>query len=188
MYTTHLSAPAEIADVARDIRRRAGQHEPKFSTRTIIEACFPEVLVSGARLPSGVDELVSRRRDGIVIAYSRSLSGPEQRFAIAHGLAHVLFDLDTPDVNIAPGRIGDPAVECRADCFAAELLAPLDVLAPFIYRWPSPDEVENEIYLDMVDEIASQFVLPAEVIDLQIRAFALSQKFGTLTNVFVVRI
>lgn len=178
MNTTHLSTPVEIAAVARDIRRRANQIEPAFSTRQIIEECFPSVMVTGAPLPEGVDEIVSSRPEGFAIVYSRLLSGPEQRLAIAHGLAHVLFDFATADARARPGCVGIPAVEVRADYFAAELLAPLEELAPYVGRWPSSDPEDHEIYLDMVDEIASHFVLPASVIDLQVRALAMAQKYA----------
>ncbi len=160
----HLST---LVEIAADLRRRAGQTEPAYSTRQIVESCFPGALVTGGKLPAGVDEIVSRRADGPVIIYARSLSGPEQRFAIAHALAHLLFDGD--DAQARPGFAGLSESEARADRFAAELLAPLDELRPYVGRFPSTDAEEHEIYLDQVDEISSHFVLPAAVIDLQIR-------------------
>jgi Zn-dependent peptidase ImmA (M78 family) len=160
-------ARAYLVETAADLRMRAGQHEPAYSTRKIIGACFPDVMVTGGTLPDGVDEMVSRRPEGAVIVYSRAISGPAQRFAIAHALAHLLFDDDR--ARARPGCLGLPFVERRADCFARELLAPLVELAPYVGRWPSADPVEHELYLDMVDEIASHFVLPASVIQERIR-------------------
>ena len=174
----YLSTPVEIAtcpdaraadlvSVAAALRRFSSQEEPSFSTRKIIADCFPEILVTGRRLPCGVDEIVSVRDHGPVIVYSRSISGPEQRFAIAHALAHLLFG------DVQGARVGAAGVawrEARADQFAAELLAPLVELEPYVCRWPSADDPEeHEIYLDMVDEIASHFVVPSYVIDKQIR-------------------
>ena len=156
-----------IARVAADLRKHSGQTEPAFSTQAIVETCFPTVFVTGGQLPDGVDELVSVRAEGPVIVYSRRLAVPSQRFAIAHAIAHLLFD----DASAAarPGRLGIPHVERRADSFAAELLAPLEELRPYVARGPSDDPEEQEIYLDMVDMISSHFVLPSDVIDRQIR-------------------
>ena len=160
-----------LVEVAANLRRRSGQIEPAFSTRQIIEACFPDTLVTGGSLPPGIDEMVSRRADGPVIIYARSLPGPCQRFAIAHALAHLLFD--NSSARVRPGCLGIPANEERADAFAAELLAPLDELAPYVGCGPSRDPEEHEIYLDQVDEIASHFALPAHVIDSRIRLLQL---------------
>ena len=160
---THLSTMVEIA---AELRQRAGQAKPPFSTRQIIEACFPTALVTGGCLPAGVDELVSVYSDGPVILYKRSLSGPEQRLAIGHALAHLIFDDER--VCMRPGRAGVLANEERADAFAAELFAPLESIAGRVRRLPSEDLEEHEIYLDHVDEIASTFAVPAYVIDLQI--------------------
>lgn len=164
---THLST---LVEIAADLRRRSDQVEPSYSTRLILEACFPDALVTGARLPAGVDEMVSLRDGSPVIVYKRSLSGPEQRRAIAHAIAHLVFDGAEPGVR--PGCAGVDVIEQRADLFAAELLAPLVELEPYVGRWPASDPEEHEIYLDMVDEIASHFVLPASVIDEQIRRLA----------------
>lgn len=158
---------AELVEIAADIRTRAGQEQPAFSTRQIIERCFPEVLVTGAHLPDGVDEVFARRESGPVILYKRSLSGPEQRFAIAHAIAHLLFDADGTGASV--GCAGDPAREERADRFAMELLAPLAEIRPYVGRYPCDDPDEHELYLDQVDEIASHFVVPAWVIQTQIR-------------------
>lgn len=156
-----------LVEVAADIRRRSGLTEPAFSTKQIVDACFPATFVTGANLPDGFDEVVKREREGALIVYKRSLPGPAQRFAIAHALAHLLFDSALTCAR--PGLAGNPESERRADLFATELLAPLEEVARFASRFPSEDPDEHELYLDQVDEIASRFVVPADVIDSQIR-------------------
>ena len=168
----HLSTAVEIAapslaEVAANLRLRSGQIEPAFSTHKIVEVAFPDALVTGRRLPLGVLEAVARTADGPVILYARGLSPAAQRFAIAHALAHLLFDGD--DAFRQPGQPANRAVEERADAFAAELLVPLAELAPYVGRWPSDSTLDQDLYLDMVDQIASHFVVRSEVVDRQIR-------------------
>lgn len=156
-----------MVEIAAEIRHRSNQTEPAFSTRQIIDECFPDVLVTGSRLAPGIDELVSQTSEGPVILYQRGLSAPDQRFAIAHGLAHLIFD--GKEGACRPGYLGDPGREGRADLFASELLVPLLDLEPYVGRWPSDDPADHDIYLDMVDEIASHFNAPAMVVDQRIR-------------------
>lgn len=170
----HLST---LVEIAADLRRRAGQLTPPFSTHRIIETALPEALVTGAQLPAGLDEVVSRRDGKPIIVYQRKLSAPEQRNAIAHGFAHVLFD-DFQIGRMKPGCAGHPRIEARADLFAAELLAPLASVRRFARRRPATGE-EHELYLDHVDEIASIFGMPADVIDLQIRRLDVTDKIAS---------
>ncbi len=160
----HLST---LVEIAADLRRRARLERPPYSSRLIIEASFPSALVTGGMLPDGVDEIVSRRADGPVIVYARTLSGPQQRYAIGHGLAHLLFDDES--VCARAGFNGDPICEDRADLFSAHLFVPLSDLEPLVQHRPSRDLEENEIYLDHLDQLASTFAMPAAVIDSQIR-------------------
>lgn len=160
----HLSTMVEIA---AELRHRSGQHDPSFSTRLIIDACFPDTLVTGRDLPPGIDEAVSISVSGPVILYRRGLSTPSQRFVIAHALAHVLFDRVRGGCR--PGSVGHKSREERADRFAAELLVPSSMLREYVGRWPSEDPAEHEIYLDQVDEIASHFHVPSGLIDKRIR-------------------
>lgn len=160
----HLST---LVEIAADLRQRADQTDPAFSTRQIIERCFPHALVTGRNLPPGVDEVVSETPQGIVILYRRGLPTPSQRFVIAHALAHVIFDRVRGGCR--PGSVGHASREKRADRFAAELLAPLNVLREYVGCWPSKDATESERYLDQVDEIASHFQVPAGLIDKRIR-------------------
>jgi Zn-dependent peptidase ImmA (M78 family) len=157
----------ELESVAADLRTRADQHEPAFSTRAIVTACFPDTVVTGRELPRGMHELVTLTESGPMIVYQRRLSAPEQRFAIAHALGHLMFDFDQRGPRCA---LNDPAVEARADAFAAELLVPLARLEEYVGRHPQDIEssIDQELYLDQVDEIASHFNVPASVIHRQI--------------------
>ena len=169
---------AVLASVAADLRQRSGETEPLFSTRKIIDACFPGLVVTGRELPAGIHEAVSRTPQGGVLIYNRALPTAAKRFAIAHGLAHLLFDDGMSACRV--GFVGDPAVEARADSFAEELLVPLEALREHVARQPSSNEtsMEREFYLDQVDEIASHFHVPSHVIDKRIREMVLRGMFS----------
>lgn len=167
-------AGTSIVQVAAEIRFRAAQIAPPFSTSKIIETCFPMALVTGFRLPPGVDEVVTLAAEGPTILYSRSLPVPDQRIAIAHGLAHLLFD--DRSVCMKPGRAGVPHNEARADRFAAELLAPSAEVAMRARCAPSEDPEEYEIYLDQLEQLASAFGVPVAVIDSQLRLVEVTDK------------
>jgi Zn-dependent peptidase ImmA (M78 family) len=158
-----------IVDIASDLRRRAKQAVPAFSTSRLVSTAFPDAIVTGYDLPSGIDEAVSRTKDGIVILYRRGMSTAEQRVAIAHGVAHLLFDDDCRS-----GFVGSAARERRADAFAAELLVPLDELAKLLRVLPSKDPDEQQLYLDHVDHLASVFQVPAPLIRVRIRELVMS--------------
>jgi Zn-dependent peptidase ImmA (M78 family) len=159
---THLST---VVEIAADLRRRAEQIEPAFSTMQIVEACFPNTLVTGRALRDPADELVTRQSDGRhVIVYNRALTPPEQRYAICHALGHIIFD----GASSCCGN--DVERERRCDQFADELLVPLDELAPYVSCVPvDADCEERDLYLDMVDLIASHFGVLASVVDRRIR-------------------
>lgn len=159
---------ALLCETAAELRRRAGLTEPSFSTRAIIDECFADVVVTGRRLPPGIQEIVARTDEGPIIIYSRDLPVAKQRYVIAHALAHLLFDGATS--SCGPGFVGDPHCEARADRFADELLVPLTELAAYVARLPAQeDSPEQELYLDQCDEIASHFNVPSYVIDRRIR-------------------
>lgn len=158
-----------IRQIANSLRRRAGQIEPAYSTRQIIDACFPGTLVTGRALPVGVNDVVvvdeaafRSHRAPHVIVYGRGMSTAEQRHAIAHALGHIVFDgAGTRCSSQHPER------ELRCDRFADELLVPLEELRPYVARWPGgPD---HETYLDMADQIASHFQVTASLVDQRIR-------------------
>ncbi len=162
-----MESVSTLAAVAGALRRRAGQRTPAFSTRRIVQVCFPNAIVTGRSLPEGVQEIVSSTDDGPIIVYARGLPTPMQRFAIAHAIGHLLFDMDPRAAQ--RGLVFDPRREARADQFATELLVPLDVLRRLVRCWPEDVGVAHELYLDHVDEIASCFGVPSAVIDMRIR-------------------
>lgn len=163
--------------VAADLRKRAGLRGPPYSTTEIIDVCFEDVTVTGRALPKNVDEIVT---NGLII-YKRGLSVPEQRFAIAHGIAHLLFDMQAEADACAIGFVGNPKAERRADLFGAELLVPLADLRNHVNSWPSCSgcrSSDREAYLDQVDRIAAKFNVPQWVISERIR------KLECLTKVY----
>jgi len=112
-----------------------------------------------------VHEAVSRTETGVVLIYRRSLTIPEQRVAIAHGVGHLVFDMH----QHVTGFVREAFRERRADAVAAELLVPLDDLAPRLRCLPSRVAQEQQIYLDHVDELAGLFAVPARLIRDRIR-------------------
>ncbi len=165
----HLST---LVEIAADLRHKSDQTEPAFSTRRIIETCFPRALVTGRELPVGVDEAVKITPQGAVILYRRGLPTPSQRFVIAHALAHVMFDRVRGGCR--PGSAGHAGRERRADSFAAELLIPLSYLRDYVGTWP--DDADQDRYLDQVDEIASHFQVPIAIVDKRIRELCATRK------------
>jgi hypothetical protein len=158
-----------LAKVAASLRRRADQTEPAFSTRQIIDVCFPGTIVTGRVMPPAVHELVlvdqaafRSHRAPHVIFYSRTLPTADQRYGIAHALGHIVFDG-------ASGSCWEPndERERRCDAFADELLVPICMLREYVSLWP--DAKDREAYLDQVDQIASHFHVPQSVIDRRIR-------------------
>jgi Zn-dependent peptidase ImmA (M78 family) len=161
-----------IARVAASLRRRSSQTEPAFSTRQIIDSCFPGTVVRGRTMPKAIHEMVlvdkhafRSHRAPHVIFYSRDLPTNLQRYAIAHALGHIIFDG-------SEGSCGAPfdEREQRCDGFADELLVPITTLREYVCAWPSSDPAKMETYLDQVDQIASHFQVPQSVIDRRIRA------------------
>lgn len=160
-----------LVNIARSLRRRADQTEPKFSTRQIIDACYPGTIVTGRRLRYGLEEVVKVDRKAFrthraphIIVYNRDLPTDQQRYAIAHALGHVIFD---GGERIACDK-SEELREERCDRFADELLVPLDELKPYVCAWPSKEPERHETYLDMCDEIASHFHVPRSVIERRI--------------------
>lgn len=142
-----------LAVLAADLRRRSGSIEPPFSTSKIIEACFPRAIVAGEALAPGIETVSSRTASDETFIYSRSLSTTERRVALAHALAQTIF-----------GLVDDAASE-----FAAELLAPLDDLAPLRPTWREDVSDERDLYLDRLDDLAERYGVPADMIVSQLR-------------------
>lgn len=160
-----------IAAIAESLRRRSDQVEPSFSTRQMIDVCFPGTIVTGRTMPRQVHEMVLVDQDAFrshraphTIFYSRRLTTPFQRYAIAHALAHIIFD----GANGSCWRKHDER-ERRCDAFADELLVPLRSLREYVCVWPGHEGEDHERYLDQVDQIASHFHVPQRVINRRIR-------------------
>jgi hypothetical protein len=159
---------AAIAAIAASLRRRAVLVEPSYSTMQIIETCFPGTVVSGRALENNCDELVrvdskafKSHKAPHRIWYNRKLSGPEQRYAIAHAIGHIVFD------GPRSRGVNDNAAnrELRCDRFADELLVPLAELPAYVGGVRASDDPEQQIaFLDMCDQIASHFQVPSGVI------------------------
>lgn len=157
-----------ITEIATSLRRRSEQLEPPYSTRQIIETCFPGTVVTGRMLDRATDEVVQvdqhafrSHRAPHIIVYNRRRSTAARRYAIAHALAHIIFD-----GKRWRNRHANPDAELRCDRFADELLVPLAVLREYVCKWP--DDPDRETFLDMRDQIASHFHVPSKVIARQI--------------------
>lgn len=161
MNNPHLSATAEIA---AQLRQRADQSEPHFSTTRIIAAAFPNVVVAGHDGDPAIIGMLMRAC-GHVILYQRELSIEEHRVRIAHALAHLIMD----DRHRDAACTHRPDEEAFARRFEGDLLVPLDELAPLVYRWPPVEAREARIYRDQCDLLASQFKVPPSLIDKRIR-------------------
>ena len=146
--------------------------------------CFADTVVTGRVLPKDVDELVTRTSAGGLIVYKRGLAVPDQRFAIAHALSHLLYDLDAEHDAAGVGFVGNPKCEARADAFGAELLVPLADLAQHVNQWPSnpvATTAEREHYLDQVDQIAGIFNVPQWVIAKRISKLeSMTRRYGEI--------
>lgn len=162
-----MSELYDLIRVAGKLRRDAGELDPPYSTTRIIEVAFPTCVVMGRHLPRRVDEMVTRTPDGPNIVYRRGMSTAQQRFAIGHGLAHLLFDDHTTSCRI--GRAGVHFNEQRADDFSAELLVPMFELRKVARWWASKRPHDRDLYLDHVDQLASLFHVPQSVIAQRIR-------------------
>jgi Zn-dependent peptidase ImmA (M78 family) len=166
----HAFTPVDIA--AEQLRNRALLLSPPISTKRLIAACFPGVHVAGATLRKGLYGYARHTLAGPIIVYSRSLPILEQRMTIAHEIGHLYYHDLEHGPRLRSGVVFDRALEDRAEAFARELLAPITMVAKHRRRFPSEDEDENEIYLDHVDELGALFMVPAAVIDHQIRCLA----------------
>jgi len=157
--------------MAATLRALSDQVEPPFSLSSIIRSVFPTVIVTGRDLPAGVEEVAALTCDGPLIIYRRDLPLGARRFAIAHALAHLLYDADTKGVQ--PGRPFSVRREIRADVFALELLAPHVSMIRHVLIWPSAGEPSNA---DQSVRIAASFGVPPVEIDKRIRALAMHAK------------
>lgn len=142
--------------LAANLRARADLDGPPFSPTTIIERCFPETLVTGDSLPAGIEAVAARCAHGPTVVYSRSLSAQERSIAVTAAFAQMMFGLD----------------EVQAEEFSAELLAPAATVGAFATRGMCGDRSDTDdvaLFQDMIDDLAARFVVPADIIELQIR-------------------
>lgn len=151
-----------VAEVARAIRVAAQQFAPPYSLSAILEVVSAAAVITGCELPDGVEEVVAVTEDGPLILYRRELSTEDRRFALAHAIAHLVYDLD------GSAYVVDDDRERRADEFALELLAPSDEMERKLVYLPEDGE-DRSIYMDQVDLIAAHFHVPAPQIDKRIR-------------------
>lgn len=157
---------AQVARAAQMMRWRARLLAPSFSIHELVAANYPTALVTGRDLPDGIHEIVTVTDAGPIILYRRGLSTCDQRIAIAHALGHLAFDFDTAGRRIA--TLADPAVEDRADAFAIELLAPLELVAAVApERRARPDILDREEFRDRLDGIATRFHVPVWTVERQ---------------------
>jgi len=158
-----------VVAAAHRLRERAELTKPPYSARTLIERCFPALVVTGESLPRGVFEATTIHDGKRIIVYNRRINTAAQRVAIAHGLAHLLFDLVDKrgrlechgvEAREAAGGNHD-AVERRADLFAGELLVPFDDLdAHFEGDLFPRSPAARRVFDDDVDHVASTFKVP----------------------------
>lgn len=153
-------------------RRKAGLEgtDPPYSTRRVMNQCFPDIAVSGTELPIHIIEMARADGDRRALYYNRNVNHSAQRIGIAHGLYHHWTDLrgdvGLRECNLAMRELGridghrDP-IEVACDLFAAELLVPLDVLDGH-----APDPIWGQGALsrdaleDECDTLASRFNVP----------------------------
>jgi len=166
---------SELVELAANIRQRAGLGEPPFSTRIMIDECFPDVYVTGERLPRGVAESVSMGKRGPIIAYNRLLTTAQQRLSIAHAIGHLVFDRD--DLRGHCKATPSDERESRAEFFGAELLVPLTMFSDYVRRWRYPRETAmRPAHLNMVDQLASHFHVPQSLIHRRLAALGRYRK------------
>lgn len=152
---------ARIIAAAAELRTRAGATEAPYSGRAIIEKCFPHVLVTGGHLPHGVAEVVETRGGKVTIWYNRRMTTGAHRIAVAHGLAHLVFDAPDGRLQCGAASSGRVPAERRADLFAGELLAPLaDLDRHFVGGLFPRMPVDRLAFDDEVDHAASKFKIP----------------------------
>jgi len=153
----------EIAVRAREVRQAAGYTRGPVSARTLMEKCYPDVLVTGQNLPANLMELVEVGRHGRAIYYNRRHNTAAHRVGIIHGLAHLLYDLPASlscPLEFQSGATVDVR-ERRADLFAGEVLMPLVELdAKFKGLLFPRDPVDKQAFDDDVDHAASTFKVP----------------------------
>jgi len=167
---------AAVTARAYIVRHRCGfiGAEPDYSTNTVQRICFPDVRITGARLPKGVIAMCEAGIGRRTIFYNRDEPQSSQRVGIAHEFHHLLTDLKHPHLHEqrecnnaaraleAAGYLATSIVEIACDLFAGELLVPFDVLDRYAPDDLFPEELPlQQAFEDEVDRLASKFNVPA---------------------------
>lgn len=148
---------------------------PPYSTRKLMKAVFPDVLVTGRQLPRDVIEAVQVRGRERTICYRRRMSIDLRRVAIAHAAAHLALDEHMPGPCAAHWLTGAYAPtdfrERRADLVAAEYLAPLIELDEVLpWDLAPPETVDKQFLDDEIDDAAAHFHVPPRFIHWRLDA------------------
>lgn len=169
----------EIVGRAAYLRAQVGydRKDPPYSTTTLLDECFPDVVVTGADLDRGVTALSENRDGKRTIYYARNqpkrkiyISHAQQRTGIAHEIYHFLTDLKIGSGLRESSKIvreiggwtaaRDP-IELACDLFAGEILVPFHLLHEYVPVNPFPkDPHEMDAMKNTIDRIASRFSVP----------------------------
>jgi Zn-dependent peptidase ImmA (M78 family) len=145
--------------------------KPPYSTRHIMETVFPKIAVTGTELPEHITEMAVADKGRRALYYNRHarVSHGQQRVGLMHGLYHHLSDMKTGDglreCNLVSRKLSRVEAvdngELACDLFAAEVLAPLDVLAEYAPDQLYPrDPAVRAAVADEIDHLASRFNVP----------------------------
>lgn len=158
---------AAITAKARNLRRKAKLNGPPYSSKLLLERCFPEIHVTGQKLPERVTEIADVTDGKRTIFYNSRLLAPEHRVGVVHGLAHHLFDLTESrmecELRFTEHQADQQMRERRADLFAAEILVPMVDLDQLIGPALEPKKpVDFQMFNDEVDHLSSRFNVPRD--------------------------
>ncbi len=144
---------------------------PPYSSRDILDKVFPNIAVSGTKLPKRVTEMAVADGNKRALFYNRDVSHPHQRVGLMHGLYHHLSDIKGEtglrecnlllrEMSTRSTKMKDP-VELACDLFAAEMLIPLDVLDQYTPLDPFPKNLHDKAAADdEIDHLSSRFNVP----------------------------
>jgi len=117
--------------LARDVLKALKVKEPPVDLRAVVEYLSKSRNITIEILPYSLPDKVSgahaKKGQKHIVTYNRNHHPRRQRFTIAHELGHLL--LEHVDVqNIEEDLASRNPEETAANTFAAELLAPLELL------------------------------------------------------------
>ncbi|HVE85050.1 MAG TPA: XRE family transcriptional regulator [Myxococcales bacterium] len=161
------AAPADNAHEdgyrrALEVRRwMPERHGPLRDLRRLVEDRFGIFVLPHNFAPADVWGAAARSGEARLIAFRADRPETAGRFAIAHELAHHLYDLGEAAARADEGHEGDrrfwfepPPIEKRANAFAAMLLAPTDAVAQHLGR---PQQTEDLTSARDIANTVSQF-------------------------------